>query len=708
LKIENANGCPGYDCYESIDVKIGRRLVAGETFYVDSVRYDMPAIYVMDDDDSFGFDLLKFITFQSPIPKDDGGGTIKDDSHVPDQYLERLPAGDYMWMLYPFDMDHWMIDDIGLPKCYMPHQHLAGLLLDEQVGPLEYSWEDQTIEERFNSSLFERLDTTEGGEDWIWFGVNTKPNQYTLFDLPDQEKTYKDDYAESTYYTDGYEYLLTSSFIAPNSDKLPDTCMIHEIFDKVYNQVSFYKGSMERYDYQEKSRVAFEFDASDFTGIYINTGDNSCPDTDPDYATTIQNIPVTIPVLTNDHDPDGDDLTIIDVTDGNDGVVSIIGDQVKYTPDETFLGTDYFTYTVTDGECEQTEDVTVTVEDCSDCTEPKADWHCDADVENGKYTACIGELIMFDATGSFDQDEDGAYIADYKWDWDDTDGVDDWEDIGDATPTHQYSTAGTYYVTVHVTDDEGETDTFPEGTVTEQKIPIVIEECNDCIDLYVVPDEITIENCCDATGVVDIRIGDATDVQMVHLRIEWDPTVVDLDPTEPYRKDTDWTWYQNTVEHGEGWLTADAYAYGSLTGPQDIIELVFTPDDAASDGEISVVDITDDSFVNIQIGDDFVDKCVDDNDDGLVILSGNDITKGDVWSCDGDPDGNLDHQDLIQMAHAIYVWGSGGEFNEDDIPNDTHECASRIYEEYDTYEDGSQNDIVNHHDLIILAGMIYG
>ena len=94
-------------------IALGRVLVAGETFYVDGMRYDMPAIYV-DGDGGF-----KYITFQSPIPKCPIIWDIPllenvdDFSHVTSQYLANLPEFTDMWLLPPFNEDHWMIDDIG-------------------------------------------------------------------------------------------------------------------------------------------------------------------------------------------------------------------------------------------------------------------------------------------------------------------------------------------------------------------------------------------------------------------------------------------------------------------------------------------------------------------------------------------------------------------------------------------------------------------
>ena len=81
-----------------------------------------------------------------------------------------------------------------------------------------------------------------------------------------------------------------------------------------------------------------------------------------DAATTSQNTSVTIAVLNNDYDIDGDPVTIESVTQGTDGSVTTNGSNVTYTPDSGFAGTDTFTYTIGDGNSNaDTATVTVTV-----------------------------------------------------------------------------------------------------------------------------------------------------------------------------------------------------------------------------------------------------------------------------------------------------------------------------------------------------------
>jgi VCBS repeat-containing protein len=68
-----------------------------------------------------------------------------------------------------------------------------------------------------------------------------------------------------------------------------------------------------------------------------------------DSATTPQDTAVTIDILGNDSDPDGDTLTLASVGPAGSGSITDNGTSVTYTPDPGFSGIDTFSYTISDG-----------------------------------------------------------------------------------------------------------------------------------------------------------------------------------------------------------------------------------------------------------------------------------------------------------------------------------------------------------------------
>ncbi|MDO6455442.1 cadherin-like domain-containing protein, partial [Neptunomonas phycophila] len=76
---------------------------------------------------------------------------------------------------------------------------------------------------------------------------------------------------------------------------------------------------------------------------------NDNPTTTGESATTDEDTPVTVDVLANDSDVEGDTLTV-DSASATNGTVAINPDgTITYTPDANFTGSDTITYTVTDG-----------------------------------------------------------------------------------------------------------------------------------------------------------------------------------------------------------------------------------------------------------------------------------------------------------------------------------------------------------------------
>ena len=96
--------------------------------------------------------------------------------------------------------------------------------------------------------------------------------------------------------------------------------------------------------------------------VTVPTATNNAPLTLADGATTPAGVAVTINVLANDIDPDNDPLTISSVSNARFGTAVSSGPNIIYTPNNGFVGSDSFTYVVTDGKGgEAIGAVTVTV-----------------------------------------------------------------------------------------------------------------------------------------------------------------------------------------------------------------------------------------------------------------------------------------------------------------------------------------------------------
>ena len=107
---------------------IGKELRQGDTFYVDGVRYDIPAIEAIDTTGNDIADEVKYITIRTPLPKcpDPTKTTPKrDDSVVSSQWLDCIYSGttpEIIPLLPPFNEVHDMVDDIDIPL-WAPTKH---------------------------------------------------------------------------------------------------------------------------------------------------------------------------------------------------------------------------------------------------------------------------------------------------------------------------------------------------------------------------------------------------------------------------------------------------------------------------------------------------------------------------------------------------------------------------------------------------------
>jgi hypothetical protein len=98
-------------------ITVGKELQRGDIFYVDGVRYEIPAIEVLDHDGDRqnGCEMFKYITLRTPLPK-----YLNDSEYTLGQ--QYLPCADSQWLttvqichplpaLPPMNMDHELVDD---------------------------------------------------------------------------------------------------------------------------------------------------------------------------------------------------------------------------------------------------------------------------------------------------------------------------------------------------------------------------------------------------------------------------------------------------------------------------------------------------------------------------------------------------------------------------------------------------------------------
>jgi hypothetical protein len=155
-------------------------------------------------------------------------------------------------------------------------------------------------------------------------------------------------------------------------------------------------------------------------------------------------------VLANDEDPDGDSLTITDVSAASHGTTNTDGDYVYYAPTTGYSGADSFTYIIDDGNGgTDTGAVSITVQSNAPPSKPQRPTGPTSGKANVEYT--------FNAT-TIDPNNHQLY---YQWDWGDG-TTSNWLgpfDSGDLTQAKHRWGKGSYSIKVKAKDIYGaETD----------------------------------------------------------------------------------------------------------------------------------------------------------------------------------------------------------------------------------------------------------
>lgn len=163
---------------------------------------------------------------------------------------------------------------------------------------------------------------------------------------------------------------------------------------------------------------SFEYTVSDGNGgsdtatvtvtVYEEVGENNDPTAVNDAEETDQGVAVTVDVLANDSDIDGDSLSVASVSQGSNGSVVINADDtVTYAPNAGFSGSDVFSYVVSDGNGgTATATVTITVLEEGANHAPKAK---DDKAKTPKNTS----IAIYVLTN--DKDKDGDPLEIVEW-----------------------------------------------------------------------------------------------------------------------------------------------------------------------------------------------------------------------------------------------------------------------------------------------------
>jgi PKD repeat protein len=174
--------------------------------------------------------------------------------------------------------------------------------------------------------------------------------------------------------------------------------------------------------------------------VMLLNNDFIAPVANNDAATTNQTKPVTINALANDTDADSsiNPATLTIKTNPSNGTTLVNQDgTVTYTPNPTFVGTDTFTYTVTDtdGLTSNTATVNITVNNIAPIIT----------VITGDTTTTEGTIANFNATAN----DPGDNLT-YLWNFGDNSQL-----VEGQNTTHTYKDNGSYIATLTVTDSKG-------------------------------------------------------------------------------------------------------------------------------------------------------------------------------------------------------------------------------------------------------------
>lgn len=194
----------------------------------------------------------------------------------------------------------------------------------------------------------------------------------------------------------------------------------------------------------------------------LNASVNTEPVAVDDSSATSEDLAITIDVLSNDSDDDGDPLTIGSVTQGSNGSVIINADNtLTYTPNANFNGPDTLTYQANDGRDNSNSAwVTITVNPINDV--PVAFDDIDSTTEN---VAVTTNVMANDTLG-----DEPTLISSFSQGANGTVSLGPTNETTTYTPNSGFTGVDLYTYTI--TDSDGETDTATVSVTVSSQVDI--------------------------------------------------------------------------------------------------------------------------------------------------------------------------------------------------------------------------------------------
>jgi hypothetical protein len=190
----------------------------------------------------------------------------------------------------------------------------------------------------------------EQSDNFLWHHFAMSANGVTLSIYWDGRLVSTVDYLGSINSTPSLPWLSIGADLTGDNPPVPDGSIAPNLWNGAMDDVALWNRSLSDNEILGIYRCGLGGTNIANCPPVLSTNVNHFPVAVDDTATTAQGMPVTINVLANDSDPDGDALTVASTSQPAHGSVAVnAANAIIYTPGTNYAGPDAFGYTITDG-----------------------------------------------------------------------------------------------------------------------------------------------------------------------------------------------------------------------------------------------------------------------------------------------------------------------------------------------------------------------